>query len=172
MILVSLPIGLVFALVVYFGAVRMRMGRRNQQSWDSLMSRLHPIGCLRVLSIQFPWKEGLSSTPDEAWEQMQGVSSLWALYRDAGVLLEIADFAARNSDSVDPILLQSLRHDAIQIRLHALIAIAQTLWGHANEGVRIQVFSVLSMYTGMASRTAELLQQGSSSVLPQFVAAM
>jgi hypothetical protein len=86
--------------------------------------------------------------------------------------LEIADFAARNSDAVDPILLQSLRHDAIQIRLHALIAIAQTLWGHANEGVRIQVFSVLSMYTGMASRTAELLQQGSSSVLPQFVAAM
>jgi hypothetical protein len=172
MILLGLQIGLPFALAAYFAAIRIRLGRRNRQSWESLISRLQPMRCLQSLSNQFPWKEGLSATPDETWEQIHGTRGLWTLFRNAGVMMEIADFAARNSESFDPALLHALRNDAMQIRLGAIDAIAQTLWGHASERTRVNAFLVVSMYSGMASRIIELMQASASGVVPDFVAAM
>jgi hypothetical protein len=146
--------------------------RRNAQSWESLISRLNTNWSGRPLSDHFLWREGLSSTPDEAWEHIQGVRGLWVMFSNAGIMLEMADYAARCGDSVDPVLLQILRTDAMQIRLCALITIAQYLISHATEGVRYSAFRAASMYTGMSAHMTQLLQDSAAGILPQFVAAM
>jgi hypothetical protein len=162
----------VVPVAAYLGYMRAKMRRRNTQSWDTLIARLKPGWSGRQLSEHFLWKEGLSSTPDETWEHIQGTQGLWAMFNNAGVMLEMVDFAARHGETVDPTLLAVLRTDAMQIRLCALITLAQSYLSNAGEGVRYNAFRAASMYTGMAARMTQLLQDSASAALPQFVAAM
>ena len=94
------------------------------------------------------------------------------MYHNAGVMLEMADYAARNSESVDPALIAALRSDATQIRIGVLKALAQFAFNKASESVHLNAFQVASMYTGMAARMAQLLQASAPDMLPDFVAAM
>jgi hypothetical protein len=168
----ALQIAAVVPVVAYLGYVRASMRRRNNQSWDSLISRLKPGWSGRQLSEHFLWKEGLSSTPEETWQHIQGTRGLWAMFNNAGVMLEMAHYAACHSDQVDPQLLQILRTDATQIRLCALMTLAQCTLSQASESVRYNAFRAASMYTGMTARMTQLLQDSASPALPQFVAAM
>src|ERR1017187_5664578 len=94
------------AIAIYFGRRRSGLRRRNSQSWDSLLARLRPDWSARELSDQFLWKEGLNATPDDAWRRMEGPKGLWVMYKNAQVMLEMADFAARNGADVDRLLLE------------------------------------------------------------------
>ncbi len=172
MMLTVLQIVAVTLVVGYLGYLRISVGRRNAQSWESLIARLQTGWSGRQLSEHFLWKEGLSSTPDETWVQIQGTRGLWAMYKNAGVMLQMADFAARHADSVDPELLQALRSDAVQIRLCTLRTIVQCTFSQAGESVRYNAFRAASMYTGMTARMTQLLEGSASAALPAFVAAM
>ena len=147
------------------------MHRRNGQSWESLIARLQQDCNVRELSEHFLWKEGLSATPDEAWERLGGPRGLLAMRRNAGIMMEIAEFAARNSQ-VDPVLLETLRSDAMQIRMCTLSVLIKYAITQSNESVRMQAFRAASMYTGMATRMTQLMQDQAPGVLPAFVAAM
>jgi hypothetical protein len=103
---------------------------------------------------------------------MDGPHGLWVMYQNARVMLEMADFAAKNCDSVDRLLLETLRSDAMQIRVCVLMALAQYAFSHASEGVRVNAFRAASMYTGMAARMTQLLQENAAMLIPDFVAAM
>jgi hypothetical protein len=94
------------------------------------------------------------------------------MYKNAAVMLQMADFAARHADSVDPELLQALRSDAMQIRLCTLMTIAQCTFSQASDSVRYNAFRAASMYTGMTARMTQLLEGSANSALPAFVAAM
>jgi hypothetical protein len=159
-------------VAVYLGRLRVKLRRRNRQSWESLVARLEPSWSLRESSSGFPWKEGLCVTPEEIWDRIQGVRGLWAMYQNARVMLEMADFATRNSDTVDPMLLHTLRSDATQIRICVLSALTQYSANRAAEGVRVNAFRAASIYTGMTARMAQLLQENAATALPDFVAAM
>jgi len=172
MILPLLQIAAVAGVAFYLGCWRAGVRRRNAQTWDSLLARLRPDWSARILSDHFLWKEGLNSTPDETWNLIQGANGLWAMYQNARVMLEMADFAARNCDSVDLVLLETLRSDAMHIRLCVLVALAQYAFSQASEGVRVNAFRAASMYTGMAARMTQLLQENAAIILPDFVAAM
>ena len=172
MTLAILQIGAVVLVVAYLGYLRVSMARRNKQSWESLIARLQTGWSGRQLSEHFLWKEGLSSTPDQTWEHIQGTRGLWAMYKNAGVMLQMADYAARHAENVDPELLRTLRSDAVQIRLCAIMTIAQCAMSQASDNVRYNAFRAASMYTGMAARMTQLLEGSASVALPSFVAAM
>jgi hypothetical protein len=172
MMLSVLQIVAVALIVGYLGYLRVSMGRRNKQSWESLIARLQTGWSGRQLSEHFLWKEGVNATPDETWVHIQGTRGLWAMYKNAGIMLQMADFAARHAESVDPAILQALRSDAVQIRLCTLMTIGQCAVSHASDGVRYNAFRAASMYTGMAARMTQLLEGSASSALPAFVAAM
>jgi hypothetical protein len=90
-------------------------------------------------------------------------------------MLEMVDYAAQNSDpsgSIDRILLETLRSDAMQIRIGALRVLAHCAFNQASESVRSNAFQVASIYTGMAARMAQLLEVIAPDMLPGFVAAM
>jgi hypothetical protein len=172
MILIALQIAAILCLGVYLFHWRKGARSRNAQTWDSLLARLRPDWSARELSDQFLWKEGLNATPEDAWLRMEGPKGLWVMYQNARTMLEMADFAAKNSDTVDRLLLETLRSDAMQIRVCVLMALAQYGFSKASEGVRINAFRAATMYTGMAARMTQLLQENNPIMVPNFVAAM
>jgi hypothetical protein len=172
MILMSLQIAAILCLGVYLFRWWSGVRRRNAQSWESLLARLRPDWSARELSDQFLWKEGLNATPEDAWLRMEGPKGLWVMFQNARTMLEMADFAAKNSDTVDRLLLETLRSDAMQIRVCVLMALAQYGFSKASEGVRINAFRAATMYTGMAARMTQLLQENNPIMVPDFVAAM
>jgi hypothetical protein len=176
MLLPLLQIAIVSALLVYFSKWRGNMRRRNVQSWDALLSQLRSDWSARELSEQFLWKEGLTATTDDIWQRLDGPRGLWAIYQNARVLLEMADYANRNtapgSQPIDPMILEALRSDAMQIRLCVLMALAQYALSQATAGVKVNAFRAANLYSGMAARMTSLLQDHAAVILPDFVAAM
>ena len=73
---------------------------------------------------------------------------------------------------MDCVLLATLRSDAMQIRVYVLMALAQYAFSQAGEGVRVNAFRAALMYTGMAARITQLLQDHAALIVPDFVAAM
>ena len=136
------------------------------------MARLRQDWSARELSEQFLWKEGLTATPEVAWERMEGPRGLWVMYQNAQVMQEMADFAVRNCSDVDRLLIETLRSDAMQIRLCVLMALAQYGFTQASEGVRVNAFRAAALYSGMAARMTQLLQSNFAVVLPDFVESM
>jgi hypothetical protein len=172
MILTLCELGAVSLIALYLGKWLIGLRHRNAQSWESLIARLQPGWSGRELSEHFLWKEGLNATPMETWKRIQGVRGLRAMYQNARVMMEMADFAARNSDSVDPLLLETMRSDAIQIRACVMSALVQNTFSRASEGVRTNAFRASSMYMGMSARMTQLLEVHAAMALPDFVAAM
>jgi len=172
MILPILQIAAIAAIAVYLGAWRARSRRRNAQSWDALLARLRPDWSAREVSDHFLWKEGLDATPEDAWQRMGGPKGLWVMYQNARVMLEMADYAAKNSETMDRVMLETLRSDAMQIRVCVLMALAQYGFSQASEGVRVNAYRAATIYTSMAARMTELLQEHAAAIIPDFVAAM
>jgi hypothetical protein len=73
---------------------------------------------------------------------------------------------------VDRVLLETLRSDAMQIRVCVLMALAQYAFSQASEGVRVNAFRAANMYIGMSARMTQLLQANAADIIPDFVAAM
>ena len=80
--------------------------RRNQVSWESLSSRLDPAWSLA----------GSAGVAVLASDR----SVRWSAFRNAGVLMQMADYADRNGTAIDPSVLSSLRADAIRMRIAVL----------------------------------------------------
>src|SRR5215831_15802352 len=172
MIFPLLQFGAVVLVALYLGRWRMNVRRRNSETWESLLAKLRPDWSARELSDQFLWKEGLTSTPEDTWTRMEGPRGLWVMYQNARVMLEMADYATRHCENIDRVLVETLRSDAMQIRVCVLMALAQYALSQASEGVRVNAFRAASMYTGMAARMTQLLQENAAVLVPDFVAAM
>jgi hypothetical protein len=99
-------------VAIYLGYSRTRLHARNMRSWEQIVGRLDPA-----------WAAGKF-----AGTSVTNPSGLRALHRSAGAVMEMADYAERNCNSIDPKLLVALRNDAIQNRLHSLKALSRTVW--------------------------------------------
>jgi hypothetical protein len=172
MALLALQIVAVIAIAMVLLRWRKSAQRRSSQSWESMMARLRPEWSARELSDHFLWQEGLSATPEDAWQRMEGPKGLWVMYQNARVMQEMAGFAAKNCEGVDRLLIETLYSDAMQIRVCVLTALGQYAFRHASEGVRVNAFRAASIYTGMAARMTQLLQENAAVMVPDFVAAM
>ena len=172
MILLLIQIAAIAAIALYLGRWQRGNKRRNSQSWVSLLARLRPDWSAREVCDHFLWEEGMNATPDDAWQRMEGPKGLWVMHQNARVMIEMADFAARNSENVDRLLLETLRSDAMHIRVCVLMALTQYAFTQASEGVRVNAFRAAQMYTGMAARMTQLLQENAAGMVPDFVAAM
>lgn len=172
MILPLLQIAVIAAIGYYLYRWRKNVRRRNAQTWDTLLARLRPEWSARELSDRFLWQEGISTGPEEAWRRMEGPKGLWVMYENVSVMLEMASYARKHCDGVDPVLISTLHSDAMQIRLCVLLALAQYAFTAASEGVRVNAYRAACMYTGMAARMTGLLQNYAAVMVPDFVAAM
>ncbi len=172
MVLPLVQIAALVAITLYLVHWRVSVRRRNAETWDSLLAKLRPDWSARELSDHFLWKEGLSATPEDAWRRMEGPKGLWVIYQNARVMLEMADYAVKHCEGVDRLLIETLHSDAMQIRVCVMMALVQYAFTQASEGVRVNAYRSASIYTGMAARMTQLLQQHAAVLVPDFVAAM
>jgi hypothetical protein len=172
MVSTLVQIAIVAAVALYLVGWRNRMRRRNAQSWEALLAQLRLDWSARELSDNFLWQEGINATTEDAWRRMEGPKGLWVMFQNAGVMLQMADFAARHNSGVDPVAVATLRSDAMQIRLCVMMALGQYAFSQASEGVRVNAFRAATMYTSMAARMTTLLQEHAAVMVPDFVAAM
>jgi hypothetical protein len=172
MMLTALQIVVLFAVALGLLRWRKSVHRRNAQTWETLLARLRQDWSARELSEHFLWQEGLNATPEDAWQRMEGPKGLWVMHQNAQVMLEMADYALRNCEGVDRLLVETLRSDAMQIRVCVFTALVQYGFMQASEGVRINAYRAAALYTGMAARTTQMLQEYAATQVPDFVAAM
>jgi hypothetical protein len=172
LVLSLLQIVAIAFIAACFYSFRAKMRRRNAQSWDSIVSRLRLDNCTRRLGDQSVWNGDLNVTPQEKWQLVRGAQGLWTIYENASIMLEMADYAARNSDSVDIELLATLRSDAMQIRVCVLTTLAKYAFSQVNEGISANISRAASMYTEMAAQTTELLQANCGNMVPNLVPTM
>jgi hypothetical protein len=86
------------------------------QSYNAQILMLLPGDCsAQKLGDESIWNGGLSVTPGEKWQFVRGAYGLWAMSENAGVMMEMANYAAHGSDAIDRELLATLRADAMQI---------------------------------------------------------
>src|SRR5580658_2520102 len=111
MLLNVLQVIVVVGIAAYLFHWRSGMKRRNSRSWGSLMARLRPDWNSRELNDPSLWAAAHKATPAEKWESIDGARGLCAMFQNATVMLEMADYAARNSNAIDQDLLISLRRD-------------------------------------------------------------
>ena len=172
MILALLQIAAIALAAACLYGLRGALRRRNAQSWESLVGRLRMDCGARMLGDQTIWNSDLKFTPEEKWQLVHGAQGLWTMYENARVMLEMADYAGRNSDTVDREMLAALRSDAMQIRVSVLTALAKYAFSHVNESISANVTHAATMYTEMSARTAELLRVNGGEMLPNLVGAM
>jgi hypothetical protein len=175
MITALVQISLIVLITIFLLAWRKSQQRRNAQSWEQILVRLRHDWSAHTLSEHFLWRNELILSPEETWKQMQGPRGLVVMYHNASVMLELVDFAVKNSDElnpVDPMVIAALRSDAMQIRLLVIAALVQYAFLRATAGVRTNTHRAAALYTEMAATMTTLLQEHAALILPDFVAAM
>ena len=148
--------------------------RRQAQVWERLTAQLQPNwygeGLSDQLNGQFNWNPDENTTPEQRWLKVQGAQGLWSMYENARVMLDMADYAARNSDTVDKELLAALRKDAMEIRVCVLIALSKYACSEVNESTCANVSRAALLYSDMAARMTELIRVQGGAVAPSFAA--
>ena len=173
MIPILLQIAAILGVAAYLYSRWASLRRRQAESWDSLVARLQP-GWGGHLLTEPPLSGGRrrNFAPRMGWRQVREARGLWSMFENAGVMLEMADFAARNGDAVDGELLEAIRRDAMSIRVEVLSAFARLAVSAVNEGIWTSVLRAESAYAEMELRMTEILQTNAAQVVPSFVAAM
>jgi hypothetical protein len=122
-VLFNLELSAVVVVTIYLGCSGFLAHRRNARSWDSLAARLGSGMAARIF-VAGPWDASKTSAIDEIFRtEITSRRGLWAVFKGAGVVLEMADYAERSRSSIDPALLDSVRNDAMRSRVLALKAL-------------------------------------------------
>jgi hypothetical protein len=160
----------VVAAYLYCWCIGVR--RRNAESWDSLLARLRPGWNARELTdLDFSNDEPNLSTV-VYWRRLWAARGLWAMYTNAGIMLEIANYADRNGRSVDQELLAVLRSDALEVRASVLKTVVSYACGAMRESICMSALRAEAAYAEMTEEMRALLEKNIGEAVPAFVAAM
>jgi hypothetical protein len=164
-------------LVVYVREWKNKLKRRHL-NWNQMLMtlRVNDWG-LEEICERYLWKEGINATPENIWHRISGPKGLWAMYENAGILLQMAEYAAEQNfnmgqDDVDENLLASLRSDAFHLRLHVLMALGEFALTSRGKNTGVNTYRAATLYIGMMARLTKLLQDHATHLLPEFVAAV
>ena len=172
--LLFLQVGLITVLfAVLFFWVKGQRSRARVNTWDEIVSKLRTNDWgFEEISDRYLYKSGINATANDIWPRIQGASGLWAMYRNAALLLQLADYAAQHGENVDEALLESLRADAFQIRLSVMTALGKYAFSRSTVGASVNAHRAASMYSEMLVRMTTLFQEHSALLFPRYLEAM
>ncbi len=173
MIFPLLQVLLTAILVTYAGFWRRQQMKRRGKTWSEIVSQLrdNDWGIDEIVD-RFPFKAGVRATPGDIWERITGCRGLWAMYKNAPVLVELADYAAEHGDNVNQELLEGLRSDAFQIRLCVMLALAQHMLPSSAVGAGVNAHRAAVTYSEMLAHLTEFIQQHSAVHFPSYLDAV
>ncbi len=172
MLLNLLEISVIVTAAIYFIWWQIRVRRRRTVAWNTLVANLGPNRGDIELANHLNWNKDLFAMPKEKWQSTNVAEGLWTMYENAGVMLDIANYAAFNSTLTDPELIAALRQDAFQLRVRVVVALSQCACDQMNESTYAIVSRATAYYADMVKRTAELAQANGRPLAPGFAASM
>jgi hypothetical protein len=169
----SFQIVLAISLVAFIGLWRRAQAKQKQRSWDEIVAALRANDWgLDEVSERYLYRGGIKATPDDLWKRIDGARGLWAMYCNAPLLVQLADYAAEHGAEPDEALLEGLRSDAFQIRLSILMALAKYGLSRSTVGASSNAFQATTLYSEMLARLTALFQESAGQLFPQYLAAM
>ena len=173
MSLTLLQVILTVLLVAYAMFWRWQQTKRRPKTWDAIASQLR---CndwgIEEISKRFPFKSDIQVTPTDVWQRISGAKGLWAMYKNCPVLIQLADYAAEHGTRVDLELLESLRSDAIRIRLCVLMALGQYVFSATSVGASVNAHLAVTTYSAMMVRLTTFIQEYSTPLFPSYLDAV
>jgi hypothetical protein len=158
---------LVISIALYLGFWRTGVRRRQTQAWERLVDQLQANGIAPDLNGRIFAEENIA-TPEERSQRIQDAHGLWSMYENARVMMDMANFAAASSASIDRELLADLHRDAMQIRVCVMVELSRHACIQVNESTCGNIARATEIYAQMVSRMAELLPENSGALAPRF----
>src|SRR5271156_3044143 len=161
-------------LLAYAGYWRKRQSKRRSESWDEIVLRLRPNDWgYEEITKRYLYSDQVIATSEDVWERISGAKGLWAMYCNAPVLVQLADYAAEHGNGEVPEeLLASIRTDAFQIRMCVLMSLAQHVFSNSSVAARVSAHRATLAYTALLARMTAVFQDHSALLFPKFLEAM
>jgi hypothetical protein len=161
-------------LLAYAGYWRKRQSKRRSETWDEIVLRLRPNDWgYEEVTRRYLYSDQINATPEDVWDRISGAKGLWAMYCNAPILVQLADYATEHGDGAVPEeLLESIRTDAFQIRMCVLMALAQHVLARSAVASRVSAHRATVAYTALLARMTAVFQDHSALLFPKFLDAM
>jgi hypothetical protein len=174
MILSIICVAVPSALITYAVYWRRCQAKRQTADWESIVARLRSNSEFNFDEVaeRYLYSDGIRATTRDIWCRIDGANGLWAMFTNAGVLMQLADYAAQHGQDVPEELIEELRSDALQIRISVIIALAK--YGFSRSGVKASVHALraANAYSSMLAHITTLFQEHSALYFPRFLEAM
>ena len=173
MVLPLLQVLVTMLLIIYAGQWRRRETKKAGASWESIVARLQANDWgLEDVSERYLYSGAITASTQDIRKKIKGARGLWAMYRNAPVLVQLADYAATHGEGVPEEILESLRSDAFQIRICVLMALAQHVMSRSSVAASVNAHRATELYGAMLNRLTTLFQEHSTGLFPQYLQAM
>ena len=163
-----------FALA-YAGYWRKNHSKRRSETWDELVAKLRPNDWgYENVTERYLYSDKIVATPENVWERISGARGLWAMYCNASILVQLADYAAEHggAEGVPEELLESIRTDAFHTRISVLMALAQHVFSRSSIASSVSAHRATMTYSALLRRLTAVFQDHSAVLFPRFLDAM
>jgi len=173
----SVPLLLILviaAVLAYYAYWKRKQERLRSSNWDWIASQLRSNNEFNFDSVsrRYLYEDGITATPSNVWEKINGVMGLWAMFRNAGLFLRLADYATDHGAEAPEELLESLRADAVQIRVAVLLATAKYLTTCSQVAASVNAYRAATAYSSMLMHMTKLFRDHSALLFPRFLECM
>jgi hypothetical protein len=154
---------------------RRAQAKRRNADWNSIVARFRANGefGFAEVSERYLYSPGIQATPEDIWPRINGAHGLWAMFTNAGVLMELADYASTHGgEAIPELLLEELRSDALQLRLAVLVAMARYGFSRSGVSASVNAHRAACAYGAMLAHMTTLFQEHSALFFPRFLEAM
>lgn len=166
---------LIPAILIAYGTYwRRSQSRRRNADWDSIVGRLRSNNEFNFDQIaeRYLYSEGLKVPASDIWNRIDGANGLWAMFTNAGVLMELADYAAEHGESIPEQLIEELRSDAMHIRMAVLVALVRYGFSRSGVAASVNAHRAATAYSAMLAHITTLFQEHSALYFPRFLESM
>lgn len=175
MILPILTIAVAAVPAAYAIHWRRSQVKRRNADWDSILSRFrsHSEFGFAEITERYLYSPGVQATPGDIWPRIRGAQGLWAMFVNAGVLMELADYAAAHGgEAIPEMLIEELRSDALQLRIAVLVALARYGLSRSGVSASVNAHRAACAYSAMLVHMTTLFQEHFTLFFPRFLEAM
>lgn len=116
----SLQLAVFFAIAAYLSHCRAGLQRRNARSWDAIVRLLLAGSSGDGASVNFAVEIDRRFTNQSIEQRVGSPRGRRTMFRDAGVMMEMADYAERNGGERQALFVTALRRHALAIRIGTL----------------------------------------------------
>jgi len=161
------------ALTLFIGAIRLQVSisRQRSKEWEQILAGIAQLdGCLSQLSHGSIFSGGLDCPVDEVWDRIGGKRGIWAIFRNAGVLLEAMNYMEKIGEP-NPRLLRTigqLRKEGRHVRIVASVAFLKCLLTFPGRSACFAAGETASEYIALVAQTSLAISDNCPELLIQY----